>query len=260
MNNKFRSYNLALIAIIMGILFFSSCVPMKKQIYLQTSEETSKSESINEKSLDYKLRPRNNLYVQVVSLTDEVSSYFNMGYGSSGNIYYDAAIYLTSYSVNDSGYIEMPFIGNIYVDNLTVEQAKAKIQKQIDIYLKKTMVIVKLVNYNVSIVGEVKGPGQYKIYQDYLNIYEVLAMAGDMTPFAKREDVVLVRKTEKGSKVHHLNLLDADLLESGLFYIMPDDIIYIQPVKGKNFAFNQFPYTLVISSISLIIALFALTK
>jgi polysaccharide export outer membrane protein len=122
------------------------------------------------------------------------------------------------------------------------------------------MVIVKLVNYNVSVVGEVHNPGQYKIYQEHLNIYEVLAMAGDMTTFAKREDVVLVRKTEKGSKVYHLNLLEDTLLESEFFYIMPDDIVYIQPVKGKNFAFNQFPYTLVISSISLIIALFALVK
>jgi len=122
------------------------------------------------------------------------------------------------------------------------------------------LVVVKLVNYNVSIVGEVKRPGQYKIYQDRLNIYEVLAMAGDMTTFAKREDVVLVRKTEKGSKVHHINLLEDVVLESEFFYIMPDDIIYIQPVKGKNFAFVQFPYTLVISSISLTIALFALLK
>jgi len=260
MYNKFREFNLALIAIVMGILFFSSCVPMKKQIYLQTSEDSAKTDYLNENLKDYKLRPGNNLYIQVVSLTDEVSSYFNQGLGSSGNIYYDAAIYLTSYAVNDLGYIEMPFIGKILVDNLTVEEAKAKIQNEIDIYLKKTMVIVKLVNYNVSIVGEVKRPGQLKIYQDNLNLYEVLAMAGDMTTFAKREDVVLVRKTEKGSKVHHLNLLDAELLESELFYIMPDDIIYIQPVKGKNFAFNQFPYGLVISSISLIIALIALSK
>ena len=260
MNNKFRAYNKALVGIVMGILLFSSCVPMKKQIYLQTSEDTAKTEYLNEKLLEYKLRPGNNLYVQILSLTQDVSNYFNMGFGTSGNIYYDASIYLNSYSVSDSGYIEMPYIGNIYVDKLTIEEAKGKIQEQIDIYLKKTMVIVKLVNYNISIVGEVKRPGQYKIYQDRVNIYEVLGIAGDMTTFAKRNDVVLVRKTGKGSKVYHLNLLDADLLESELFYIMPDDILYVQPVKGKNFAFVQFPYTLVISSISLTIALFALLK
>ncbi len=66
MNNKFREFNLAFIAMIMGILFFSSCVPMKKQIYLQTSEDTTKSEYFNEKLIDYKLRPGNNLYIQVV--------------------------------------------------------------------------------------------------------------------------------------------------------------------------------------------------
>jgi polysaccharide export outer membrane protein len=143
---------------------------------------------------------------------------------------------------------------------MTLEEAKLAVQKQTDKYLINTMLILKLVNYNVSVVGEVKRPGQYKIYQDHINIFEVLALAGDMTTFAKREDVILVRKTEKGSKVYKLDLLDDKFLESELFYIKPDDIIYVQPVKGRNFAFTAFPYTLVISSISLVIALFALFK
>ena len=83
-------------------------------------------------------------------------------------------------------------------------------------------------------------------------------MAGDLTTYAKRDDIVLVRKQENDAKIFHINLLEDNVLESEYYYILPDDIIYVRPVKGKNFAFSAFPYTLVISTISLAIALFAL--
>ena len=246
--------------IVILIAILSSCVPMKKQIYLQTSEDTTKTEYLNEKLMDYKLRSGNNLFIQVVSLEEDVSNFFNMGYENAGNVYYDAAIYLNSYLVDDSGFVEMPFLGEIYVKGLTIEETKSKIQQQIDEYLNETMVIIKLVNYNVTLVGEVRMPGQYKIYQDQINIFEVIGIAGDLSPFAKRDDVILVRKSEKGSKIYHIDLLSDEILESEYYYIMPDDIIYIRPVKGRNFAYTSFPYTLVISSISLILALTAIFK
>jgi len=244
------------------ILFaiFTSCVPIKKQIYLQTKEDTTKTNFFSEQYLDYKLQSGNNLYVQVYSIDEELSQFFNLGGGTAGggNIYYDAAIYLNSYLVDDSGFVELPFLGKLYVKGLTVQEAKDIIQNQIDKYVKEIIVIVKLVNYNVTIVGEIERPGQYKIYQDRINIFEIISLAGDMTTFAKRDDIILVRKTEKGSKMYHIDLLSDNILESEFYYIMPDDIIYIKPVKGKNYAFESFPYTLVISSISLILALTAI--
>jgi len=259
-----RNYRAAVRALwLMGIIvvIMSSCVPMKKQIYLQTAEaDSTQTEYILDNTPSYTLQPGNNLYIKVFSVDDELYDFFNLGFGASGNVYYDAAVYLNSYSVTDSGLVELPFIGKIHVEGLTLEQAKIKIQGKIDQYLKNTMIIVKLVNYTVTVVGEVQRPAQFKIYQDRISIYEVLALAGDMTTFAKRDDVILVRKTDKGSKIHHLNLLEDKILESEYFYVMPDDVVYVMPVKGRNFAFTAFPYTLVISSISLAIALFALFK
>ena len=77
----------------------------------------------------------------------------------------------------------------IFVNNLTIEETKELIQSEIDEYLKMTMVIVKLVNYNVTLVGEVNKPGQYKVYQDRINIFEMISMAGDLTVYAKRNDI-----------------------------------------------------------------------
>jgi len=233
---------------------------MKKQIYLQSQEDSTKTEYINTKYLDYKLQTGNNLFVQVISADQDAVEFFNAGYGSSGNIYYDAAIYLNSYVVNDSGFVELPFIGEIYVKGLTVAEVKTKIEGIIGKFLKKTMIQIKLVNYNVSVVGEVDRPGQYKIYQERINIFEILSMAGDMTTYAKREEVVIVRHTENGSKMHRVDILSDEILESEFYYIMPDDIIYVQPIRGKNFAFSAFPYTLVISSISLFLAILAISK
>lgn len=249
-----------IIGLILLIIFFSSCVPIKKLIYFQAAEDTLKTAYPYKDFKAHKLQTANNLYVNVFSIEKESYEFFNLGYGTSGNIYYDAAIYLNSYVVSEEGYIELPFIGRLYVKGLTIDEAKDTIQKEIEKYLNKTTVVVKLVNYSVSIVGEVNRPGQYKIYQDRINIFEVISLAGDLTTYAKRDDIVLVRKQEKNAKIYHINLLEDNVLESDYYYIMPDDIVYIRPVKGKNFAFSAFPYTLIISTISLTLALVAIFK
>ncbi|MCB0805587.1 MAG: polysaccharide biosynthesis/export family protein [Bacteroidales bacterium] len=250
----------ALVKIAFVILVMASCVPMKKQIYMQQADAEAKDTYIVDNTPQYTLQPGNNLYLRVFSIDEEQAQFFNLSASTGGNVYYDAAVYLNSYSVNEEGYVELPFIGELFVKGMSLEEAKDIIQEKVNEYLINTMIIVKLVNYNVTVVGEVNSPAQIKIYQDRINIYEILGMAGDMTTYAKRDEVLLIRKTENGSKVHKLNLLSDEILESEFFYIMPDDIVYVQPVKGKNFAMQQFPYTLVISSISLIIAIFALVQ
>jgi len=262
MRNQISIFLKPILVISVLVLMFSSCVPVKKQVLMQVPEDDSaKAEYLNDRTLaDYHLKPGNNLYVKIISASKDAEDFFNPGVANSGNIYYDAAIYLTSYSVDDSGYVELPFLGKIFAEGKTLDEFNKDVSKIVDEYLKKTMIVVKLVNYNITVVGEINRAGQYKIYQDKINIFEVLGMAGDFTTYAKRDDVVIVRHTEKGSKVHHLDLLSDDILESDYYYLMPDDIVYVRPLKGKNFAYQMFPYALVISSISLILAIFSITK
>ena len=249
------------LVIVLIILLLSSCVPIKKQIYFQAAQDSTKAAYTRNKTFDYRLQPGNNLYARVYSLDQKSYEFFNLGGSNqSGNVYYDAGVYLNSYYINKEGYVDFPFIGKVFVKDLTIDEAKEKIQAEIDQYLNKTTVIVKLVNYNVTMVGEVQKPGQYKIYQDKINIFEVISLAGDLTTYAKRDDIVLVRKNGNKSNIYHIDMLHDNMLESEYYYIMPDDIIYITPVKGKNFAFASFPYTLVISTISLGLALFAIFK
>ncbi len=99
-------------------------------------------------------------------------------------------------------------------------------------------------------LGEVRRPGEYRVYQDELNVFEAMSMAGDLTDFANRNEVKLVRQTKQGSEIIDIDLTDQNFLTSDYFYLMPNDIIYVEPLKGKQFTFANFPYAIIFSAIS----------
>ncbi len=238
---------------LLGSMLLFSCVPQRKMMYLQgTSKTDTTSQFVNERSTTYLIQPGDNLYIKVVSLDEKTATLFNPLERSTGggqNIN-DQGIYLNSYTVSNEGNIEFPMAGKIYVQNLSVEQTKEKIQRVLDEYLKETVLIVKMVNFNLTVLGEVKRPGQYKVYQSEINIFEALAMAGDLTEFADREVVQIIRQTKNGSEIININLEQAKILSSDHFYLKPNDMIYIKPLKIKQYGFATFPYALVFSTIS----------
>jgi polysaccharide export outer membrane protein len=243
---------------IFAIILISSCVPQKKILYLQDlSEEDTAMNMTHQLKADYKVQPGDNLYINIFSLEEKAMSYFNREAQMRTNYYNPIGVYLNSYSVNDSGYIDFPLAGEIYVKDHTVQQIKLELQKIIDEYLKETTVVVKLVNFTFSMLGEFRKPGQYYVYQDYINIFEAISMAGDLTDFAKRSEVAIVRQTESGSVIRRLNLNDKRIIESEFYLLKPNDIIYAPPLKGKQFSFANFPYALVLTSITTVLVIVA---
>jgi polysaccharide export outer membrane protein len=184
-----------------------------------------------------------------VNTLEDKNNYFDDPTGA-GNYYTESAIYLNSYTVNDSGYVEFPLIGKVMVDNLTIVEIQKELQDMVDEYIKNTVVIVKLANFRISMLGEFKNTGKYVVYQDKINLFEAIAMAGDMTDFARRNQLLLIRQSESGQKTKRLNLNDYSILESEYFYLMPNDIVYVEPLKGKQFAFSEFPYVLILTTIT----------
>lgn len=241
-----------LVSISLLILLFASCVPQKKIKYLQKmQEEDTTNLYANKRPLDYKIQPNDNLYIRIFSLDEKTYLFFNMVSSSNQNQYTnDASIYLNSYSVDKNGYIDFPILGQVFVKDMTVEQVRDALQAGVNEYLTETMVIVKMVNFNITMLGEVHRPGQMKIYQDEINIFEAISMAGDLTDYANRKKIALVRQTESGSKVIYLDLNQADILTSEYYYMMPNDIIYVSPLGIKQWGFAAFPYALVFSAIS----------
>ena len=259
-----KIHKISLIAII-GVLVFSSCVPMKKMLLLknaQMADETKSIEYKNERSLDYKIQPGDNLYIKALNIIDEKSSSVLNGDASGRSNYMtsDAAIYLNSFTVSKEGFIDYPLAGKVEVKNLTVEQAKDKLQNELSKYVKETALMVKLANFDLTIIGEVVRPGKYKVYQSEISILEALAMAGNVTNFAKNDAVKIVRRTDYGSEIVTVNVGESDILSSPYYYLKPNDIIYVEPLRFKQWGFTSFPYSTVISVISLALTMITIAK
>ncbi|MAE07850.1 MAG: polysaccharide transporter [Bacteroidetes bacterium] len=257
-----RTYSLKsfrlMIWIFLAAVIFSSCVPQKKMLYLQVKNETDTLAAFkNERKIEYKVQSGDNLYIRVVTLDEKTTLLLNplSPGGVNQNIGNDASVYLNSYNVNEAGYLDFPMIGEILVQNLNVEQIKDKIQEKLTTYMKEFIVIVKLVNFNITMLGEVQRPGQYKIYQDNISIFEAISMASDLTDFANRNKIAIIRQTKTGSEVIYIDMTKRDLLLSDYYYLKPNDIIYAQPLKGKQFTFANFPYGVVFGFISTTILL-----
>ncbi len=257
---KHSLFRLSLIAVI-GALAFSSCVSQKKVLLLkelQMAEQNKSIEYRNERSLNYKIQPGDNLYIKAINIIDERNSNVLNGESSRYSMGSDASIYLNSYTVNEQGYLDYPLTGLVQVKNLTVEQAKDKLQTELSKFIKETALIVKLSNFDLTIIGEVAKPGKYKVYQTEISLLEAIAMAGNFTNFSKTSNVKIVRRTNNGSEVIKVDLGKADILSSPYYYLKPNDIVYVEPLKIKRWGFSTFPYSTVLSILSLGATIFAL--
>ena len=261
MRNMSKITKFGLAALLMAVLF-ASCVPQKKMLYLKEAQMAAENQSINyvnERSVDYKLQPGDNLYIRFVNILDERSAVL-LNSSVSQSYTSDASIYLQSYTLDEQGRIEMPLVGKIELLNLTVDEAKDKLQTELDKYINQTTIIVKLSNFNLTVLGEVNHPGMYKVYQSQINLFEAISLAGNMTQFAKNDQVKIVRQTNNGSEIYTVDMGSAEILSSPYYYLKPNDIIYVEPLKIKQWGFTTFPYSTVISILSLAITLWALFK
>lgn len=259
---KHFSFRKTCLFAIIGILAFSSCVPQKKMLLLKHAEQVTEDRSIeylNERSLDYKIQPGDNLYIRAVSMIDQLNSNaLNNAGAQSSTISSEASIYLRSYTVNKNGYIDYPMTGLVEVKNLTVEQAKDKLQESLSKYIKETALMVKLASFDLTVIGEVAKPGKYKVYQSEIGILDALALAGNITSFAKTSEVKIVRRTDNGNEIITVNVGEADILSSPYYYLKPNDIIYVEPLKAKQWGFTSFPYSTVLSIVTLGVTIFNL--
>ena len=243
---------------LMFVIAFASCVPQKKMLYLKEAQMLSETQSrnyINERSVNYKLQPGDNLYIRVINTIDERTAALLNGETTTGRttgqLSNDANIYLQTYNVDEDGCIEMPLVGKVEVKNLTVDQAKDKLQASLNKYVNQTMLIVKLANFNLTVLGEVNKPGMYKVYQAQINLFEAVSLAGNMTNFAKNNEVKIIRQTDNGSEIITVDMGRADILSSDYYYLKPNDIVYVEPLPIKQWGFTTFPYSTVLSVLSL---------
>ncbi len=246
---KFNFLRITAVCFIFTFLY--SCTPQKNYIYLQQKDGNQDIVNQSNKQFAYKIKPKDVLYIKTVPIDEE--SALSISSNSQSNQYStELGAYLNSFSVNDSGYIELPLVGKIRVEGLNIDEIQQVIQKKVDFYLKNSLVVVKLLSFDITILGEVNRPGTFKVYNTELNLLEALGMAGDLTMNGNRNQVVLVRQNQQKELIK-LDLTDKNILQSEYFYLLPNDIIYVKPNKSKFFGTNPFPFATVLSSITTLI-------
>lgn len=235
--------NLLVVVLIATIGFFSSCVPLSRVAYVQ-SDQRNPEMVFTGSAVDNIIRQGDELYVRISSADEGPTSLSNE---ARANIYDPS---LMSYTVNEDGYLKLPYVGFIHVANLTLEQAVDSVESALTQYLFFPTVYIRFINTKVTVLGEVNTPGVYLFNYKNINILQAIGYASDMTEFANRKNVLLIREEGGVRSKHYLDLTSDQLLTSNLYLIKSDDIIYVEPLGRKKWDMNKVPYNLMLSVIS----------
>jgi polysaccharide biosynthesis/export protein len=239
------------------MLLFVSCVPQKKLRYLQDSENAGGLYDSGAQPEEPRLKPHDLVQIQVFSASSEL--YRTPGFEVSTNLGTTASIYLQGYAVGINGELFLPVLGTFQVEGLTISElrdiltdaARQKINLDAD-------VVVRMVNFRISVLGEVRNPGVFEVFDHRITLLEALARSGDLTVYGNRQNVMLIREINNKKEVIILDLTDRALLSSPHLLLQNNDIIYVQPLNAKSFGFAQVQWGIIISSISTLIAILAL--
>lgn len=237
-------------------LLASACVSTSQLTYFPNDEFTTEAPTyISGRAKEYRLQPRDVLSVIIKTLDEETSDYFNIQPSGNGNLQLNpASLYLFGYSIDDNGRITLPEVGEVEVSGLTVAQAQEVIEQAVSRYVNNATILVKLISFKVTVLGEVASPGYYYVYNDQATVLEVLGLAGDVTELGNRENITLVRQTASGKEAILLNLKDPEMLSSTYYFLQPNDVLYVQPLSAKATRGNLNALTIVSIVISAVSA------
>lgn len=222
-----------------GVLFLGSCSTPKDLVYFSDLKNTAKFDAAILNNVEPQIQANDLLAIGVSSLNAESNLLFNgasisrvndrlngnpSAEGPAGN----------SYVVDKSGFINFPVLGKVKMAGLTKEDAQEKLTAEISKYVKNPIVNVQFQNFKVTVIGEVNRPSTFTVNNDNINLLEALGMAGDMTLYGKRDNVLIIREQNGKRSMNRVNLNRKDVLNSPYFYLQQNDIVYVEPDKAKG--------------------------
>ncbi|HYJ38749.1 MAG TPA: polysaccharide biosynthesis/export family protein, partial [Chitinophagaceae bacterium] len=139
----------------------------------------------------------------------------------------------STYLVNEAGFIMMPGLGRLQVAGLTKTQLDSILVNQLKEKLQNPYVIIRMASYTITLIGEVTKPGQFTIPNERVSLLEAIALAGDLTPYGRRENILIIREINGERTYHRMNLKDPEILGSPYFYLQPNDVVIVDPNKTK---------------------------
>ncbi len=265
-----KSKNAIHLLILFLVLALVSCVPNKKIVYLQDLNE--KQDTLySVQPNNYRLQKGDIIGIDVKLASDNpiLQNIFQQNQNQNMSVSAQGAgdfYYLTGYTLDDSGYVVLPIIGKLKLEGLNIFEANTAVQTTFNQYLSNVYTTVRLGGLRYSVLGEVRRPGKFMVLQNRMTIFEALANAGDLTELAKRDQITIMRQYPDGTRIHKINLLDEQVISSPYYYVQPNDVIYVEPLKiralgtGTNGLQTLQAIVTVLSLVSSTWAIIQLTK
>lgn len=226
--------------LLLSLLICSSCIPHKDVLYLQERPSETSTDSIPKlipQSKPYRVQINDILNIRIKVLDQDNATIFNPVGDSQLTAASDQRAYYDGFTVNLQGMIEVPQLGEFKVLALTTKDIENAIKERL---LEKEFnefadinVVVRLAGLRYTTIGEI-GTGDQTLFKERANIFEAIANAGDITEEGDRKDVLLIRQYPHGQEIHHLDLTSVDIMTSPYYYIQPNDMIYVKPLKQKS--------------------------
>jgi len=227
---------------------------------------------------NYKIQPYDVLYIKVTTTNQEINELFsenvtsnynttNNSYGGSGN---EASSYFTGFMVTDSGWVKVPLLGDFNVKDKTIDEIEFMVSQKVNELLIDAIVKVKLISFKIFYLGEFNftgssySSGSYTFYQKNVSLLEAVAAMGGINDYGDKRKLMIIRKTLTGYQVFRVDLTDRHILEATNFYLQPNDMIYVEPIKSKSFQLAVQDYstaiTLITSTITTVLLIINLKK
>lgn len=241
------------LALLFFVLFGSSCTSTKHIVYFDNVRDTSFISKLD--VLEIIIQNNDILSISITSLSPEASAIFNTGNNFGGSVTPGTGS-SAGYLVNSDGYIQLPILGNIKAAGLTKKQLKDAITNSI---LEKKLLLdpivnIRNLNFKVTVLGEVVHPTVVAAASEKISLLEALGLAGDLTIYGKRENVLLIRETNGRKQVRRIDLTSKNFFLSPYYYLQPNDVIYVEPNQAKisNASLSKQLLPTVLSLISIV--------
>jgi polysaccharide export outer membrane protein len=223
--------------IVLIVLLTTSCSNQRKFTYFKDISDSAINYNIPDTGYRaLTIKPDDIIQVNISSPNPEATSFFLTQGASAANmtgIVSSSMAVPNTYLVNQQGGIELPLIGNVMVKGLSTSGAQNLIKSKVATYLKDPIISVRLQNFKVTVLGEVNRPSNYIVPNERVSLLDAIGMAGDLTIFGRRENVMLIREQEGKKTFTRINLNDSRFFQSPFFYLQQNDVVYVEPNKAK---------------------------
>ena len=221
--------------LLLSIFSLPSCITLHDLEYIYSKEN---SNTVTAEKTQYRLKTGDLLSVQISTTTEQQHDFFNKEQTANSQLMIQNP-YLYGYLIKSDGFLELPSFGRIKAEGFTLQELENIIHQIAISYFEQPVIKLNIINFDISVLGEVNNPGTFKIVDPSVNILYALSLAGDMTQFGNRKKVKIIRNNKNINRIFYIDLTQEDVLNNEDFMLQPHDIIYVAPLEKKFYAIKD---------------------